>query len=242
MVGDLLGFLKVLEEEGELVHITEEVDPKYEVAAVIKEAGKRGGPALLFECVKGYAMPVAGNLLGTARRLALALETQPGKEYETYLERKKQPVEPIVIDQGPIHETVYTGEAVDIPGMLPVLTYHEHDVGPYLTQGVVVMRDPETGRQTMGIHRIQVRGPRRLGLYLASRASSEFLRKAEQKGESLDVAIVVGVPPSVLLAAVAWFPFGDKLALAGGLRGAAVPLVRGRTVHVDYPAQAMIAI
>lgn len=95
MTGDLRSFLRVLEEEGELVRVTEEVDPKYEVAAVIKEAGKRGGPALLFEHVKGYAMPVVGNLFGTARRLALALEAEPGREYEAYLQRKRQPVEPI---------------------------------------------------------------------------------------------------------------------------------------------------
>jgi len=90
----------------------------------------------------------------------------------------------------------------------------------------------------MGIHRMEVKGGSRLGIYLGSRTSTEYLRLAEEKNEALAVAIVLGVDPTILLASAAWFPYGDKISLAGSLRGEPVELIKAETVEVEVPAHA----
>ncbi len=232
---DLRSYLDLLEEKGEVLHIKEEVDPRFEVAAVTRLVAGQQGSALLFENIKGYSTPVLTNLLGTRQRIAMAAgDADIGLG-------GRQPVEPVVVEIGPVQEKVLTG-AIDLLQELPVLTFHERDVSPYLTQGIVFMKDPDTGRQTMGIHRIQVRGPKRLGLYLASRTSTEFYRQAEKKNKPLPVAIVIGVHPAILLASVAWYPFGDKLSLAGAYLQEPVRLVKSISGQLEIPAEAMFVI
>ncbi|MDT3699761.1 MAG: UbiD family decarboxylase [Thermincola sp.] len=232
---DLRSYLNLLEEKGEVLHIQEEVDPCFEVSAVTRLVAGRQGPALLFENVKGYPMPVLTNQLGTRQRIAL-VTGNAGLDTGD-----RQPVEPVIMETGPVQEKVLV-EDIDILQNLPVLTYHERDVSPYLTQGIVFMKDLDSGRQTMGIHRIQVRGPKRLGVYLASRTSTEFYRRAEKKNMPLPVAIVVGVHPAILMASVAWYPFGDKLSLAGSYLGEPVRLVKSFSSSLEVPSEAMFVI
>jgi 2,5-furandicarboxylate decarboxylase 1 len=238
---DLRDFLNRLDGEGELLRIPEELDPRFEIAALVKELGRRRGPAILVEKVKGHTTPMAGNLLGTRRRLALALETEEGAFIEEYLERKKRALAPKKVTQGLVKQVIVR-DNIDIPAFLPVLTYHSEDASPYITQGLVFMKDPETGAQTMGIHRIQVKGGDRLGMFLASKTSNEFLRKAEERGKPLEVAIAIGLDPTWLIAATAWMPFGDKFQLAGGLRGEPAELIAAETVDLDIPAHAMFVL
>ncbi len=232
---DLFSYLDLLEKNGEVLHIKEEVDPRFEVAAVTRLVANQQGPALLFENIKGYSTPILTNYLGTRQRIAVAVgDTEIGLG-------GRRPVEPVTVETGPVQEKVLTGD-IDILQALPVLTFHEKDVSPYLTQGIVFMKDPDSGRQTMGIHRIQVRGPKRLGLYLASRTSTEFYRRAEKKNKPLPVAIVIGAHPAVLLASVAWYPFGDKLSLAGAYLREPVQLVKSISGQLEIPAAAMFVI
>lgn len=238
---DLKVFLQRLKQEGELIEIEEELDPKYEIAALLEKLGQQESPAALFKRVKGYNIPVVGNLLGSRKRLALVLETTVEGIYEEYLKRKSRGIPPQLVSQAPVKEIIIRNN-IDIPSLLPVLTYHEQDAGPYITQGLVFMRDPASGTVTVGVHRLQVKGKDRLCIQLASRTSTEFLRRAEEKNEPLEVAIAIGVDPTLLLTAVTWFPFGDKMELAGGLRGAPLELVKGETVGVDIPAHAMIVL
>jgi 2,5-furandicarboxylate decarboxylase 1 len=234
---DLASFVKLLEQNGELMRIAEEVDPRFEVAAVTRMVAKDKGPALMFEKVKGYECPVLTNMLGTRKRIGFALN----RHEKIYVLEGGKPLEPVLAEESPGQEVVIK-DNIDLRGVVPVLTYHERDVSPYITQGIVFMKDLETGAQTMGVHRIQVRGKNRLGLYLASRTSTEFYRRAERRNEPLPVAVVIGSHPAVLLASVAWFPFGDKLSLAGGYLGEPLRMVLAKTVQVEVPAEAMFVI
>lgn len=237
---DLWQFVERLRREGELWEVDEELDPRFEIPALLREVGTREGPAVLVRRPKGYEIPVVGNLLGSQRRLGLALETTPERLQEAYQRAKERPVAPRTVSRAGFQEVRV--KEPDVPRELPVLTYHLRDAGPYITQGVVFLADPDTGARTMGVHRMQVKGGGRLCVQLISPTSQEFLRRAEQRGEPLPVAVALGVDPTVVLAAVAWFPFGDKLALAGALRGDPLELAPCELSDLVVPAQAMVVL
>ena len=122
---------------------------------------------------------------------------------------------------------------------LPVLTHHEKDAGPYFTCSTVVAKDPETGIRGVGLHRIQVKGKDKLGIFLATPPLSNFLAKAEELGKPLEIAIVNGVDPVTFFSSVVWAPGGeDKFAIAGGLAGRPLQLIKCETVDLEVPANA----
>lgn len=239
---DLRSFLAGL--EGDVVRIAEPFLPRFEMAALLRELGP-DCPAVLFEKVPGYAgARVSGNLIGSRRRMALALGTQEEALAATYLERKAQVLEPVAAgSNAPVKERVHYAP-LDVASILPVLTHYENDVAPFITSGVVLCRDPASGRRGMGIHRMMVKGGNRLGIFLANPPLSVFHANAEAQGKPLDVAVALGVDPALLIASVVkQGPLGpDKMAVAGALRGEPVPLARAETVDVEVPAQAEIVI
>ena len=244
MVRDLREFISLLEEKGELARVREELDPRFEISAFLRLLDGRDGPAVLFERVRGYTIPVAADLYRTPRRMALALGAEEKKVIEELERRKRNLIPPREIpkEEAPVKEKVVKGEAVDIPGIIPVLTYHSRDAGPYITQGVVILKDPDTHAQTLGVHRIQVKGRNKLGIFLSPFGKAhEFMRKHEERGMHTDVAIALGPEPPLLFAAISAFP-GDKMSLAGALKEEPIEVVRGETVDLKVPAQAMFVI
>jgi 2,5-furandicarboxylate decarboxylase 1 len=239
---DLRDFLNTLQKEKELIVVSESLDPCYEVASLLQALSEHDSyPAALIENVKGYAVPIAGNLFGSRKRAALALETKEGKVAEKYLRRKKNPIQPQIVSNGPIKEVILQKD-LDLATVLPVLTYHEKDAGQYMTQGVVFLKDPKSEHQSMGIHRIHIKGERLINIAFESKTSNEYLHRAEQENAPLEVAIALGLDPALIMAAVAWFPFGDKLELAGGLRREPVELIPAETVDIKVPAHAMFVL
>ncbi|MFQ5912164.1 MAG: UbiD family decarboxylase [Nitrospinota bacterium] len=236
-------FLSCLEEEGELVRVTSPVDVLYEISAYIRRMSDEQGPALLFERVKGYDMPVVGGLFATRRRVLRALEYAPGEALERFHEGIKSPIHPVRVDQGPCQEVVFEGDEVDL-NRLPIPTYYGKDGGPYITHGVHISKDTETGGKNAAIYVMQLKGRNRLGFAAAIHqdCSLQFL-KAEKRGEPLEVAVALGVDPSIMLATQIKAPYGvNELALAGGLRGKPVEVVGCRTVDLEVPAASEIVI
>jgi len=236
---DLREFIDVLEEKGELLRVKEELGPRFEIAAFLRILLERGNNRVaFFERVKGYRFPVIGNVLGTKRRLAYAFGVKEDEVGCVYLERRERPVEPELVTDGPVKEVKITQD-VDILGEVPVLTHHERDAGPYFTCCTVVAKDPDTGMRGMGIHRIQVKGKDRVGIFLATPPLSRFLARAEELDKPLEIAIVNGVDPLTFFASVIWAPVGvDKFAIAGGLAGKPIQLVKCESVDLEVPAWA----
>ncbi len=146
------------------------------------------------------------------------------------------------VADGPAQEVVHTGD-IDLLRLLPIPTHNEHDSGPYISAGLTIARDPETGVQNVSIHRCQVSGPDRIGILLLPRHTDHFFRKAEAAGQGLEVALVIGVDPATLLASQAIVPVGhDELEIAGALRGTPLDVVRCKTNQVRVPADAEIVI
>ena len=101
----------------------------------------------------------------------------------------------------PAQEVVH--REVDLARLLPLPTHNEHDSGPYVTAGLMITRNPRTGKQNVSIHRCQLSGPNRLGVLLLPRHAHMFFEMAEEGGRPLEAAIVVGIDPLTLLASQA---------------------------------------
>jgi len=238
MYDDLRGFVEHLKQEGEVVTVTEALSVKYEIAAAIKSISEKDGRVALFNQVKDYPGTVVGNLLGSKRRLAMAIGVDETALAETYLSRRKNLIKPSMVGSGPIKENIISKD-IDILKTLPVLTHHEKDAGPYFTSGVIISKDPETGARSMGIHRIMVRAPRGLGIFVNSPPLSNFLENAEKKGVPLEIAVVLGQDPVTFFSSVVWAPEGiDKFSIAGALARRPVSLVKCESVDLEVPANA----
>ena len=132
---------------------------------------------------------------------------------------------------------------VDINAQLPVPTHNELDSGPYIAAGLMISRNPKTGVQNVSIHRCQISGPNRIGVLLLPRHTWTYARMAEEMGQALEVAIVIGNDPATLLASQAVVPLDfDEMEIAGALHGAPVEMVKCQTSQVRVPARAEIVL
>ena len=161
---DLREFLDHLQGMGDLLHIQEEVDPKFEIAAYLRKAALTGGPALLFEKVKGSDTPVVGGLFSSRERVHRALETSREGVVPKFIDALGSLIPTRQVASGPCQEVVLLHEDVDLT-QLPIPTYSGGDPTPYITAGVAISRDPEDGGKNASIYRLQVKGRNRLGVF-----------------------------------------------------------------------------
>jgi len=240
---DLRHFLELLKKNGDLLSIDTEVDPRFEISEFLRQFDKERGPALLFEKVKGHSIRIAGNLIGTRKRLALAFGL-PDEEklLETYQRRRARKIEPRRVRTGPVKQVVIKEKRrVDLTA-LPIPIYHEGDGGPYITCGIATAKDPASGLRSMGLHRLQIKGKTRMGIHLSNPPISRFAANAEKSGKPLDIAISLGVHPVILLASIVSSPSEDKVGIASSLLGSPIHLVRCETVDAEAPAHAEVVI
>jgi UbiD family decarboxylase len=241
---DLHEFLKVLEEEHELVKIKAEVDPKHELGAICKIHNERpNSPALLFENVKGHKIPVVGQLLASDRRVALALGLSAENVFDETVRRASQPMPTRLVASGPCQEVVYEGDAVDVT-KLPLCTNNPRDGGPYITAGHVIIKDPEYGNN-LAIYRMMLVSKNEVTIrFTPGHDGHDFMRNAEKRGqEKFQVAVCIGVPPAIYVASQFEPRAGVyELEIAGGLAGEAVEVVKCRTIDLAVPALAEIVL
>jgi UbiD family decarboxylase len=237
---DLREFIAHLEDQKELRRIRKPVDTKYEIAAYIRKTSDIKGPALLFENVNESKIPVLGGVFATRKRGLLALETSEKEYGEKFHQALEHLVPPRKISSGPCKEVILKSEDADL-SRFPIPIFSKNDSGPFITAGLVISKDPESARNNTSIYRLQVHGPRRLGVKAQQLARQ--VRKAEARGEALPVAIAIGTDPVLMLASQWDAPYGvDELELAGALRGEPVEVVRAETVDLMVPATAEVVI
>lgn len=241
---------------GQLVSTHEEVDPHTELAGVYRKVGAgtpvspkgRTGPAMIFERVKGFSIPVVTGVLASRLRTALLLGSTPERVAFDLLEALKRPLAPVETGsrQAPCQEAVVR-PPFDLRRLLPAPANTRLDAGPYLNMGLLRACDPETGAADVTIHRLCVQGPDRLSVYFApGRHIDAFRVKAEAAGRPLPVSISIGMDPAIYVAACfepPASPLGfDELAVAGGLRRRPVELAPCVSVPVTAVARAEIVI
>ncbi len=261
---NLQEFVKRLEAEGELLRIREPVSAELEITEITDRVVKAGGPALLFEKVKGSELPVLTNAFGSLRRMCLALGVESleelSQEISDFLQveapdslfkklklvpklSRLKNMFPRMVKKAPCQEIVLRGDEVDLT-RLPILKCWPKDGGPFITLPVVITKHPETGVRNAGMYRLQVFDRKTTGMHWHThKGGAQHYRVAERLGKRLPVAVAIGPDPAVTYAATAPLPEDmDEFVFAGFLRGKPVELVRCLTVPLEVPAESQIVL
>src|SRR5204863_7770834 len=200
-------------------------------------------PILMLEKAAGADMPIVGNVLASRRALAWALGVPEPRLALEDARPIKDTIKPNVVARAPFRERVLTGRDLDLRRP-PTPPYFPGDAGRYLTAGMLVARDPETGVETEGYHRFQVKGPDRMGVSLHSRRRMfEYQRRAEARGRALPCAVALGLHPLVSMGSLAYPPADvGKFEVVSGLFGAPLEVADCATIDLQVPAAAEIVI
>jgi 4-hydroxy-3-polyprenylbenzoate decarboxylase len=258
---DLRAWIARLEREGELVRIAAEVDADLEITEIVDRTVKAGGPALLFENVRGSKHPLLINQFGTERRMCMAfdapslddvarrlgdvLEMQPPEglvEKVRGLQKLKSIADsrPKTVRSGPSQEVVLTGDDIDLDA-LPIQRCWPGDPAPFITLPAVITHDPRNGNRNVGMYRMQKIDKRTTLMHwqIHKDGRADYLLANGR----LEVAVALGLDPVSAYSASAPLPKHiDEFMLAGFLKGSPVELVRGKTVDIEVPANAEIVL
>ncbi|MDG7001147.1 MAG: UbiD family decarboxylase [Nitrososphaerota archaeon] len=253
MTSDLRNFITQLEARDQVRHVKVEVDPEFEIGTIQREVFDLRGPALFFENVKGFTIPLITGVLDTWERygLALGLEKEelrlPEPRIKEKLLRKlketsQRQIAPKVVATGPCKENILKDESVNLHNF-PSPRWHPKDGGKYIgTLGCMVAKDPETGIRNIGVYRGQVAG-KNLVAIKATQQLGIIQQKYQRMNKPMPIAVAIGVPPKTMIASCISAPYGvDEYALAGGIANEPLDLVECETVDLEVPSHSEIVI
>jgi UbiD family decarboxylase len=239
-------FLAELEKKTptEFLRISEPVALDYEISALTMEMDRRKrSPILFFDNVQGSPFPILANMFGSRRNFAAALGIGEEVLIEELARGSDRVIEPVLSRTGPVQEVVHKDHAADL-GKLPIMVHFAEDAGRYITNAIVVAKDPDTGVRNASFHRMQVKGPRRLGTSLHSRRHLwNYVERNDAKDQPTPILIVIGAHPLFTFGGIWKGPINvDEYAVVGGLMGRGLEIVPALTVPLEAPAHAEIVI
>jgi 4-hydroxy-3-polyprenylbenzoate decarboxylase len=257
---DLQAFVAHLEANRQLRRIRVEVDPVLEAGEIAQRVLREGGPALLFERPSGASLPLVMNLFGTMDRIQTALGRDPaeiGEELVSAVQRLNPPslaslwrnrhvlsrlrfMRPASVSTGVCQEIA---ELPDL-SRFPILQCWPGDGGRFITFGMVITHHPRTHVRNLGLYRLQMFGNDLTGMHWQSmKGGRGHYWEAEQQGQDLEVAVVIGADPILMMSSILPLPEDvDEIGFAGLLRGRSVPLVPAKTIKMSVPANAEIVL
>ena len=264
---DMRDFIDLLEKRGQLKRIRAEVNPELEIAAISDRVLALGGPALLFENVKGSSMPVVMNLLGTIERVVWSLGLEKTEELEflgeklALLQQPKPPkgfketrdfanviwdlirARPDIDLTPPCQQRVIGEDSISLD-KLPLIRPWPKDAGGVITLGLVITKDPESGVPNVGIYRLQRQSPKTMTVHwLSVRGGALHLRKAAAMGKKLEIAVAIGVHPLLIMAAATPIPVQMSEWLFAGLyAGEGVRLTKCKTIDLQVPSHSEVIL
>jgi 2,5-furandicarboxylate decarboxylase 1 len=239
---DLRHFLDEYQREhpDDVLNVAQPLDPDQDLTAIVWELASRGHHELLRVAPAGSeGHEVVTNMFASRTRIERMLGAAPDELHERYEQLAAAPSPLQEVDGGPVTEHIVTGADVDL-GTLPLITHFATDLGPYITSGIIVAEDPDTGCGNLSYHRAVVSDTQALATSLHSRGDLwRLLQDAERRGEPLPVAMVIGAHPLFMLAASARVPLDvDEREVAGGLFGAPLEVIRTPLHGLRVPASA----
>ena len=248
-IDDLRSFIAACERHGELQRIKAEVDWNIELSHVSKVNEEQKGPALLYENVKGYDIPVLTSAFVTPARLAMCLEQDPSLSM-CQIARKwmelttRQHIKPQLTDDVPVRENILTGDQIDLT-RFPAPWFYPEDGGRYIGTAVfLVTQDPETGWTNLGTYRMQILDRDVCGVQIIKGKHADFMFKQyEARGEVMPVAAVIGCDPVLFLVSSTLISAQtDEYDIASTLRQRPVPIFKSDLTGLKLPARAEIIL
>ncbi|MCS0495543.1 UbiD family decarboxylase [Ancylobacter mangrovi] len=243
----LRGFLAMVQERfpEEFLRVSERVDSRLVPTAMVLELDRAGqSPVVMFDRLGDFDMPCVTNVAANRRLLAACLGVEPSALPTAFRDRSQNPIPCEVVERAAWDEVVLEGDALDLT-KLPIPYQFTVDAAPYITAGQVTARDPLTGVDTTGFHRLMLKDKNRLGVSLHSRRRMyEYHRRAEERGESLPAAITIGVHPLHYMGSMTYAYGADvrKYEIIGALFGEPYRLARCGVGDLEAPAGAEMVI
>ncbi|MEO9307477.1 MAG: menaquinone biosynthesis decarboxylase [Nitrososphaera sp.] len=261
-IEDLVEFIEKLENAGELKIVKTQVDANLEISEILSRVMYSNGPAILFENVKNYDMPVLGNAFGSMKRLEIGLEmndfTEIGQRISdmTRMEMptgifdklrklpelsKMTDIAPKLQKNGPVTEVI---ENTPSFGKIPILKSWPKDAGRFITFGLIATKHPETGVRNLGVYRMQIiDDTHALMHWQKHKRGAHHYDIKKETGNKIEAAIIIGSDPATVFSAVAPVPEGlDKYVFAGITRKTGIKTVKCKTVDLEVPANAEIVL
>jgi 4-hydroxybenzoate decarboxylase len=235
-------YIDTLRERGELRIVRREVDPEFELAAVVARSQRDSDAPVLFERVKGSSFPVISNIYGSHRRLCELIGATPGTFCARWTELTGDASSD---DRKYLRPASDTGDLVNGRiSDLPLVRYFERDAAPYITAGVFLAKEPDTGIPNLSFCRSMMIDDSELRVRIAPPHDlAKYQRKAESRDEPLEVAILLGPPPEVFMAACASVPYdADELSIAGRISAGGIDLRSCESIDLMVPAETEIVI
>jgi len=261
-IEELGEFVEKLEKADELKRIKTQVDSNLEIAEILRRTMYSNGPALYFENIKNYDMPVLGNAFGSLKRLEIGLETddftQIGQrivdmtkmEIPTGLfeKIKKIPelskmtdIAPKLQKSGPVTEIFEESPSFE---KIPILKTWHKDAGRFITFGLVATNHPDTDVRNLGVYRMQILDKiHALMHWQKHKRGAHHYDIKKDAGNKIEVAVIIGADPATVFSAVAPVPEGlDKYLFAGITRKTGIKTVKCKTVDLEVPANAELVL
>jgi len=261
-IEDIHDFITELEKKDELKRIKVQVDSNLEIAEIMRRQMYSNGPAILFENVKDYDIPILANAFGSMKRLEIALEmtdfTEIGQRIvdmtkldipSGILNKIKKLPElskmtgsfPKLETDGPVTEITSSNASFD---EIPILKSWPNDAGRFITLGLVATSHPETGVRNLGVYRIQIiDGTHALMHWQKHKRGAHHSDISKEKGEKIPTAIVIGGDPATIFSSIAPVPEGlDKYLFAGITRKKGIKMVKCKTIDLEVPANAEMVL
>ena len=261
-IEDIHDFISELEKNGELKRVKTQVDSNLEIAEIMRRQMYSNGPAILFENIKDYEMPVLANAFGSMKRLEIGLEMTDFKEIgqrivdmtkmdipSGFLNKIKKLPElskmtesfPKLETSGPVTEITSNTASFDD---LPILKSWPDDAGRFITLGLVATVHPETRVRNLGVYRIQiVDSTHALMHWQKHKRGAHHSDISKDKGEKIPTAIIIGGDPATIFSSIAPVPEGlDKYLFAGITRKKGIKMVKCKTIDLEVPANAEIVL
>lgn len=264
MIKDIRDFINLLEANGELIRIKDEVDCVLEITEVADKMVKVGGPALLFENVRGYQVPVLINLFGSLKRIALAMEVEDIDEISNRIDRlfnigqqegilnaigslislasDLKGVIPKVVKRGRCKEEIHIADASLYE--FPILKCWPNDASRFITYPLVFTKDPDNGAMNCGVYRMQLYDERTTGMHWhIHHHGALHYSKYKKMNKKMEVAVAIGAPPVALLAAIAPLPDNIfEMLLAGFIQKKSIDMIKCEMIDIEVPAESEIII
>ncbi|NRR32983.1 UbiD family decarboxylase [Oxalobacteraceae bacterium] len=223
----------------DVLTVREEISADQDPTALVWQLAAQGRhPMLVCENVRGLACPLVTNIFASRERVGRMLGVPAAQIHAEYQARSRRLVAPRLADKAPLLDSVQRG-GIDL-ATLPIIKHFATDRGPYITNAILIAEHPDTGVGNMSFHRSTLHSPTEIATSLHSRGHLwRLLQIAQERGQPLPVAMVIGAHPLFMLAGAARLPFGvDERHVAGGLLGAPLEVVRTPKYGIAVPAYA----
>lgn len=223
-------FLKILEEEFNVIKIETQISAEYEVANILRNHPK---DTIIFENIKDSNIKIISGICNTREKIARGISVTVPEITKRIMEATENPIPVENVEN--IKKNYITQKKPDL-SEIPVPTYYKKDGGAYVTAGVVIAKDPETGIRNASIHRMLVNSKNRLGIRIVPRNLYTYYKMAEEMDKPLEVAIAIGMHPATLLATTTSVPITtDELEVANNFHKGNMKLIKCEYVDLEVP-------